>query len=64
VAGIKIGRGFPSPLWHHFRRIPFAGHPTRAELLPRLIILGLPRSAVIELVGAIFYFLRGFASYA
>jgi hypothetical protein len=49
VAGIKIGRGFLSALWHHFRRISFAGHPTRAERLPPLIVLGLPRPAAIEL---------------
>src|SRR5258708_40267582 len=47
-AGIKIDRDFPSPLWPHFRGAPFARRPARAERLPMLIVLGLPRSAVIE----------------
>jgi hypothetical protein len=49
MTGIDIVWRFLFPLRNHFRRIRPAGDATRAELLALLVILGLARTAVIEL---------------
>src|SRR6185312_46457 len=49
VTGVKVRRRFLLPLRDHFRRIWLARHPARAEQLPLLIVLGLPRAAIVEL---------------
>lgn len=49
VPGINIARSLFPSLWHHFRRVRFSGHASRAQLLALLVILGLARLPLVHL---------------